>query len=147
MNKTIKVLLILLVFGLLVGTGVYLYVFHKPHRNIANEKPAFTLTSTDLLKQFSENEDSCNKIYGNKTIEVSGKIVDITKKEKLVLSVILNNSSTGVNCYFDSLYSSENAPVINNFEIGNEIKLKGKCDGYDDIMGVVLNSCVLVDKE
>ena len=147
MNKIVKVLLILLVIGLVCGFGVYMYVFHKPHRNIANEKPAFSLTASELLTQFSEKEDSCNKTYGDKTIQVTGKIVDMTKKDNIVLTVVLDNSTTGVSCSFDSAYSAEHAPVIGKFEVGSEVVLKGKCDGYDAIMGVVLTRCALVEKE
>ena len=147
MNKIVKILLILAVIGLVSGFGVYMYVFHKPERNIANEAPAFTISASDLLSQFSEKEDSCNKIYGNKTIQVSGKIVDITKKDNIVLTIILENSNSGISCNFDSAYSVENASSIGKFEMGVNIEIKGKCDGYDAIMGVVLTRCALIKTE
>ena len=146
MNKVVKVLLILVVIGLVCGFGVYMYVFHKPHRNIAKETPAFALTSAEILKQFSEREDSCNKVYGDKTIQITGKIADISKKDNIVLTIVLDNTTTGVSCSFDSAYSVENSAVISKFQTGNDITLKGKCDGYDAIMGVVLTRCALVEK-
>lgn len=138
MKKFLKIVLILFIIGLVCGFGVYMYVFHKPHRNVANEKPAFELDAKDLLSQYSANEDSCNKVYGDKALQVSGEIVDIAKKGELVQSIILVDSNSGVSCGFDSAYSVENRPRLNALKIGDEVTIKGKCDGYDMIMGVVL---------
>lgn len=146
MKKIFKVLLILFVIGLVCGTGVYLYVFHKPHRNLANEKPAFELKAADLLNQYSTKEDSCNKAYGDKALQVSGKIADIAKKGEIIQTIVLENSTTGISCSFDSAYSAESSKLISKYKIGEDITLKGKCDGYDEIMGVVLTRCVLVEK-
>ena len=146
-SKILKIVIILFVIGVIVGISVYMYVFHKPHRNIADEKPAFVLSATELLTQFSQREDSCNKVFGDKTLEIKGKIADITKKNNVVLTVVLENSTSGVNCNFDSAYSVENNNILNKFEIGNDVVLKGKCDGYDAISGVVLTSCALSDKK
>jgi len=146
MNKLLKIVIILIIIGLICGLGVYIYVFHKPQRNLANEKPTFTLTASILIKQFSEKEDSCFKLYGNKAIQVNGKIADISKKGDLIQNIVLENSSSGVNCNFDSLYSIENSMKIAKFKIGDSIILKGKCDGYDILMGVVLSRCCIVEK-
>jgi tRNA_anti-like len=145
MKKFLKVILILFIIGLIFGFGVYMYVFHKPHRNLANEKPAFTLTASELLKQFSAREDSAYKVYGDKALQVSGKIADITKKGNDI-TFVLEDQNSGVSCSFDSAYCVVNKAIIDGLKSGDEVKLKGKCDGYDPIMGVVLTRCVLVEK-
>jgi hypothetical protein len=147
MNKILRIILILVVVGLISGLGVYMYVFHKPHRNIEKENPTYTVSAADLLTQFSLMEDSSNNKYGNKVLLVSGKIVDITKKEDLIITFVLENSSSGISCNFDSAYSTEKSDVLNKFKIDESIHLKGKCDGYDVITGVVLTDCVLIDNE
>jgi hypothetical protein len=146
MKKIFKIILILFVIGLVCGFGVYMYVFHKPHRNLANEKPAFTLSAADLIKQFSEKEDSCYKVYGDKAVQVNGKIADISKKGDIIQTIVLENSTSGVSCGFDSLYSVENSEKIAKLKVGEDVTLKGKCDGYDMIMGVVLTRCCVVEK-
>jgi hypothetical protein len=147
MKKLLKIVIILIIIGIICGIGVYIYVFHKPQRNLANEKPSFTLNANDLIKQFSEKEDSSFKVFGNKAIQVNGIIADITKKDNLIQNIVLENSSSGVSCNFDSLYSIENSVKIAKFKLGDSIILKGKCDGYDMLMGVVLSRCCVVEKE
>ena len=146
MKKFFKIILYLFIVGLICGIGVYLYVFHKPHRNLANEKPAFTLTAADLIIQFGEKEDSCYKVYGDKAIQVNGKIADISKKGNIIQTIVLENSSSGVSCGFNSLYNVENSEKISKLKVGDIVKLKGKCDGYDMIMGVVLTQCCVVER-
>jgi hypothetical protein len=113
---------------------------------LANEKPAFTLSAADLIKQFSEKEDSCYKVYGDKAVQVNGKIADISKKGDIIQTIVLENSTSGVSCGFDSLYSVENSEKIAKLKVGEDVTLKGKCDGYDMIMGVVLTRCCVVEK-
>jgi hypothetical protein len=146
-KKAIIVIIILLGIVIISAFGVYMYVFHKPHRNVANEKPAFTMTAVELIKQFSAKEDSCYKAYGDKAMQISGKIADLTKKGDIVQTIILEDTNAGINCGFDSTYSAENKDKVAKLKIGDEITLKGKCDGYDAIMGVVLTRCSIVEKK
>jgi hypothetical protein len=147
MNKIVRIILILFVVGLISGLGVYVYVFHKPHRNIEKENPAYSVSAADLLTQFSQNEDSSNNKYGNKVLLVSGKIVDITKKEDIIVTFVLENSSSGISCNFDSAYSAEKSEILKKIKMDESILVKGKCDGYDAITGVVLTDCVLIEKK
>ena len=142
MKKFLKIVVILFVAGLVIGFGVYMYVFHKPHRNVAKEKPAFELKASDLLEQFSEKEDSCYKVYGDKALQISGKIAEISKKGD-ELTIILVDATTGVSCSFEAEYYKENASQLNALKVDDEVIIKGKCDGYDMIMGVVLTRCSL----
>jgi hypothetical protein len=141
-KKLLKIFLILLGIGVLSGIGVYIYVFHKPHRNLANEDAQFVVTAPQLLSEFSTSEDSTYKKYGDKALQVKGKIVDITAQGK-DLTIILEDKSTGVSCSFETEYLAKNKEALNKLKIGDEVTIKGKCDGYDAIMGVVLTRCVL----
>jgi len=142
MKKIYKIIIYLVIFGLLCGFGVYLYVFHKPHRNVGKEKPAFTLTATELIKEFSEKEDATYKLYGDKALQVTGKIADIAKNDNDI-TVILEDKTSGVSCSFEAAYFQKNAEKINALKVGDNVTVKGKCDGYDMIMGVVLTRCVI----
>ena len=143
MKKWLKILLILFGIGLFAGICTYMYVFHKPHRNVAAEKPTFIMKAADLTSEFTANEDSCNKKYGDKVIQVDGKIADISKSDT-TLSVTLDDPSKGVNCSFESEYCIKNKDQIKLLKVGDQVTLKGKCDGFDMIMGVVLTRCVLL---
>lgn len=146
MKKIIKIALYLFIIGLLAGVGVYLYVFHKPHRNLANEKPAFVCTAENLYNEFSANDTASYSKYGNKAIEVSGNVVEktVTPKE---ITIVLFDSMGGVSCSFDSTYISENKDKFEKIKSGANIIVRGQCDGADPILGVVLTSCVLPEAE
>ena len=141
-----KIILIIIIVGIVCGGGGIIYVFFKPHRNLAKEKPSFTLTASELLKQFGAREDSAYKVYGDKALQVNGKIADITKKGNDI-TFVLEDQNSGVSCSFDSTYCVVNKAIIDGLKSGDEVNLKGKCDGYDPIMGVVLTRCVLVEKK
>jgi hypothetical protein len=145
MNKYLKIFLIVVIVGIICGGIGLLYVFFKPHRNLANEKPDYVLKADLLLKQFTANEDSTFKVYDNKALEVNGKIADISKKGVSDITFILEDVNSGVSCSFDSTYISNNLKALKDYKIGDEISIKGQCDGFDPIMGVVLTKCVLAE--
>lgn len=143
MKKLIKIALILFGIGLFAALGTYLYVFHKPHRNIAKEKPAYTLQADQLLTEFSTDEQAGYEKYGNMVVQVTGEVVEINVSEKGA-SMVYVSSMEGVSCTIDSLTVAQYDTQLSGVNVGDELTLKGKCDGYDFIMGVVLTRCVPV---
>jgi len=143
MKRGIKNLLILIIVGLVIGLSVVYYVFNKPHRDIEGETPYAKMEAKALFSEYNENEEEANLKYGDKVIQVTGKIVEIAK-DKNDVSFVLNDEMEGVNCSLDSLMVLNSKDLINTYKIGNNITLKGKCDGFDMIMGVVLTQCFIV---
>jgi len=146
MNKYLKIFLIISGFGLIIGLATVYYIFHMPHRNLANEKPAFTLSADKLLSEYQADESKSNKKYLDKAIEISGKVADISN-DKGHLTVILNDKSNAVSCGIDSLTFVDNKKNYDSIKVGKQVTLRGKCDGYDMILGVVLTSAVIVDQK
>ena len=110
------------------------------------EEPAYILSAEQLTNDFEKDENSAYERYGNKTLQVSGIINDINYT-KNTASITLKDGSTGVNCSFDSVSVAKIG--INNLKIlkvNDSVNIKGKCDGYDMIMGVVLSRCHLETK-
>jgi hypothetical protein len=140
-KKLIRIALILTALGLFSATGTYLYVFHKPHRNIAKEKPAYILDAGSLISDFSSDETASYEKYGNKVLQVSGEVVDISVSDNSA-SITLLDQMEGINCSFDSLEVVNSKSELEQLNVGNKVDLKGQCDGYDMIMGVVLTRCV-----
>ena len=143
MKKLIKIGLILFGIGLFAAFGTYMYVFHKPHRNIAKEKPAFTMQADQLLTEFSADEQAGYAKYGNLVVQVTGEVVEINVTEKGA-SMVYVSPMEGVSCTLDSATVARYEPELSNVNVGDEVTLKGQCDGYDFIMGVVLTRCVPV---
>jgi len=53
--------------------GIFIYrLYNKPHRDIASEAPAFTLTEAETLRMFTDNATSADEKLKNKVIQVSG---------------------------------------------------------------------------
>ena len=144
MNKWLKIFLILFGIGLLSGIGTYIYVFHKPHRNIEKEKAAFVVSADEFYQEFSDDETAAYEKYGNLVVQVTGSVADISIESNQA-SVVLLDEMEGVTCAFDSVALVRWNDVFNQLQTGDEITLKGQCDGYDMIMGVVLSRCVLVE--
>jgi hypothetical protein len=143
MKKLVKIGLVLFGIGLLSGFAVYMYVFHKPHRNILKEKPAYVLNAEKIYYDFSSNEESSYAKYANKVIQLHGEVVDIDFHTNNAM-ITMNDFMQSVNCNFDSLTMVKNYDKLKNVKVGDKVELKGQCDGYDMIMGVVLTSCVLL---
>ena len=142
MKKLFRIGLILAAFGILSATGVYLYVFHKPHRTIAKEAPAYVVDALTFYSEFSTDETAAYEKYGNQVVQVSGEVVDINLSDNSA-SLILLDEMEGIACAFDSLDVAKQKNQLEGIQIGDNVKLKGQCDGYDMIMGIVLTRCIL----
>lgn len=88
-------------------------------RNILEEKTAHTLTAQMLFEHFSEENGSQ---YIDQAIITSGKATEIDKK-----SMFLDNK---VQVNFGD-YPGQ------TIEIGDYLIVKGRCIGFDDLLGVV----------
>ena len=96
----------------------YKYLYHD-HRDISNEKPLFSITVNELLKDFLADENKANSKYLDKSITIKGKITNIDLSNKtLVLDekvfVILTESK--------------------NVSINNEVSIQGRLIGYDSLL-------------
>jgi hypothetical protein len=100
-------------------------------RNIASEMPDYSIKATELLKDYNADPKKADSLYLNKTIEVTGKV---TKETDSV--IILENN---IFCLFTK--------KVNNRLINNEVTVKGKCIGYDELFEEVkLDQCTITNK-
>ncbi|MBA7534500.1 hypothetical protein ES705_26748 [subsurface metagenome] len=146
MKKLIKIGLLLFGIGILSATGTYLYVFHKPHRNIAKEKPSYIIDAVNFYDEFIHDEEESYLKYGDKVIQVSGEVVEFNLRDNGA-SLVYLNPLEGVNCSFDSTTVIRYNDKLSDIDVGDRVTVKGKCDGFDFIMGVVLTRCVLIEKQ
>lgn len=143
MKKGLKIILIIAAIGLVTGISTVYYVFNKPHRDVENEAPSYTMEPKVLHDEFSNDEEASYRKYVDKVIQVTGEIAELSIDGDQV-SVVLNDEMEGVSCALDILAIDTNRSVINALKIGDKITLKGKCDGFDMIMGVVLTRCFII---
>ena len=124
---------------LLVGLGGW-WQYNKPTRDLKKEKADFSIPTTELYEQFSQNEINANQQYLDKTLQVQGVLKTISRGEDGSLNLNLDAGSEmgGVTCEVPAA----NIPEGLALQVGQQIKVKGQCTGY--LMDVVLVKCVLV---
>lgn len=113
--KKIIVGIVFLLVGLFV---VYKFVYHE-HRDIANEKAAFTVSVTQLIKEFVTDEAKANTKYLDKSITINGKISSVDVENKAIVLdekvfVILTKPS-------DS-------------KVNTQVEVQGRLIGFDSLL-------------
>ena len=123
----------------LAGAGYGAYLYFKKAERVMSGAAAFSMTTSQLLSEFEQNEDSANKKYLNQIIEVTGTIESISP-DSTGTNVLLgtDNPMAGVNCRFDKEVESK----IKHLKVNDSIKVKGQCSGY--VMDALLSRCDLV---
>ena len=122
------VIIISIVIILLAGLWLYKGYLYKDVRNISSEVPSVSLTATDLMKQYSANQQKANTDFLNKTIEITGAVTQVAD------SVITLNAT--VVCSFDT----KPATTVNS----KTVTIKGRCIGYDELFNEIkLDQCTL----
>lgn len=132
-------LIILLVAFVFVLTGVYIgvYEFYRMPADTAGLKPDYSLSSTELQKQFADDESAAASKYINKILEVTGTVISVTDAEGNRKNIALRTSDdmSSVICTLQP-----NAP--SQLKEGETATIRGECSGY--LMDVLLNNCVVI---
>jgi hypothetical protein len=127
----------------LIGAFIALYMYNKPHANYEKLKPEYSLICDVLVADFEKDEKAANAKYLNKMLLVNGIIAHISGNEAGEITVALNDPMFGVTCSFNSQQSDQQAGLIKQLKVGNEVKIKGRCDGL--LTDVRLTQCSVVE--
>jgi len=121
----------------MVGGYFAYYMYNKPHRNIAEEKAMYTLTSNQIFDDFEADEEFANRKYLDKTIEIYGKIINIDKDqtENTVLTLEAENAIIG-----GVLCTLKDKSIV--FKENSDVTLKCRCTGF--LMDVIFIDCSVV---
>jgi type II secretory pathway pseudopilin PulG len=114
------------------------WVYKPAKSTVASEKAVAEVTASTLISAFSTDEQDANTTYLGKVIIVNGPIYGITE-DSTTVSVTLKGPEdiAGVICSFNKK-NIDRSDLTN----GQQLKAKGKCDGY--LLDVVLTKCSLV---
>jgi hypothetical protein len=137
MKKIIWFALAVVMLGIIIGIFTWLYAFRKADTSVASKKADIEIKATDLVKNFTDNEEAANKTYLDKVVLVSG-IIDKISEDSTSVSIYLKTPQdmAGVMCGFN-----KTAIDKSTLKPGDEIRIKGICTGY--LMDVVLNKCAI----
>lgn len=113
-----KIVVILLVIALFAGAA-YWYVFHKPHRDIANEVASLQVTADQLHQDFISNPDEARVKYIDQIVEVNGSLQEILETENGIILA-------------PGIYGS--VKTLPQIELGQIITIRGRVLSFDDLM-------------
>lgn len=147
-KKIIKYGIVIICLGGLIGMGALSYMLFKPKRNIANIKPEYTISATQLLTEFTKDEPAANAKYLStaygKVIQVSGILAEKTEIGDTTLTLSLRETDMkegGIHCSMEKI----EIPKGRLLKVGDSISVKGECTGYIDITNEVLMvKCLVV---
>ena len=128
-KRTKNILLILGALGLVVGAWTVWYVFYKPHRDVGGEKPAYTLKSDALQKEFED--DGALAKYIDQAVLIEGNISEVGPTYVTMGNVVCNFEPTA-------------APAFEDLKAGSQAKVQGRVSTFNDLLGeIVVDKCVL----
>ena len=127
-KKVLKVIAILGVAGLLIGGGIGLYMFNKPHRDVQSANADYTLSTSEIVAEYLADKDAANKKYlaadgDSKILEITGVVSKISEDfngQKVVL-LAGAQAKAGVSATF----TSETNSSLSNVQVDQTITIKG----------------------
>jgi len=122
-KKNIKYIVIGLATSLLLsGLLIYQKVFNAQHREIFEEHTEFTISADELQFHFADNQKTATKKYIDNVIETHGSVTEVGSNflvmEDRVQVYFLNDKKQ-------------------NITIGDIVKIKGRCVGFDELLLLV----------
>lgn len=134
-----RTILIIVAVIIVIGAGTGTYLWFKPHKNMQRAKADITMAATDLMSDFTNDENAANARYLDKVVAVRGKVREVNENNGVkTISLESGDDFGAIACELDNLSKQ---PDI-NFAPGDEVTLKGICAGKT--IDVVLVRCVLI---
>ena len=128
MNRK-KTILFSIALVILVG-GLFGYrEYFRPNADIATMEPAFHLSTTGMIDEFSKNDMVATKKYLGKILAIDGTLTKVEKDEKGYYTLVLGiqGNSSSIRCAVDTLHV---APLATLKE-GQTVTVKGIFTGYN----------------
>jgi hypothetical protein len=141
--------------GILVGGGIFLYIWNMPHRDVQATEVDFTVSASEFVTEYLRDAKAANDKYlaedgDSRVLVIQGKVVELDETISGNRIVILgsDNPNLGIKCTFLPNDHSQEVPI----EIGAEVKIKGVVragPSYDEDLDLhehgSLGDCALVE--
>ncbi len=136
-----KRIILILAVAVAVSVGIGVYMYYLPVKSLKNAKPAASVSATELLAAFENDEEAANTRYLDQIIEVTGIIESVSNEPDQPVQFTLDAGGLlgGVSCVMESGIALDGSP--DGF-VGKTATIKGSCTGY--LMEVILDRCVIV---
>jgi hypothetical protein len=143
MKTWIKILIALFLLGLVAGALMYVFVYNKPHRDIAAAKPDFYLTAAELFDAFRNDQGAAELTFNGKVVQLEGVVDDKDTLDEIVILVFIFDDGIfgpeGVRCTMLPDWGER----AMEFQVGDFVTIKGLCTGYTGV-DVILEKCSVV---
>ena len=139
----IRYALIIVLIVIIVGAGIGLKLFFKPHADVNRMKAEFKVEAVGLINEFEKGEDAATAKYSEKVLEVRGKLVSKNQLPNGTTLLVLEDEMQGISCQLDSNLVASNQPVIESLQIGSAVTVKGICQGY--LMEIKVSPAVVLN--
>jgi hypothetical protein len=128
----------LLISGILIliaGAGIYWYIATDKFSDTKDRKPAFTVSAADFIHEFNQNDSLANAKYGNKIVQVNGRVSEIESADT-VLNIKFIDSATGSYAIF--AFQDQHVHEASTVKTGDSISIKGSFSSsiYSEILGI-----------
>jgi hypothetical protein len=140
----IKYIIFAVLFAVLIGAGIGLKMFFKPHADVSKMEAAFQVDASALIDEFQKDETSATKKYSEKVLEIKGKLAAKSKLQNGTDLLILEDEMQGISCQLDSSWSAANQSILRLLETGKPITVKGVCKGY--LMEIKVSPAIVLVK-
>jgi len=155
-KKFLKWGLVAIAVIIVIGGGIFLYMFFQPHRDVQATQSDYQLNAKQIVDEYLADYNAANDKYlqeegDSKVIEITGIVAEITTDFKKQNVVLLKSPGeyAGVSCTF----TSETNHNTEKFKMGDKVTIKGVIRsgaGYDEDMelyeDVIFEKCDLVNK-
>ena len=144
MKNLLKIGIIVVVIGVIAAALVWKFYVNKPHEDIDSAAPAYSLTTADIWKQYTENLKTADSLYTGKVIEITGNLSRVDKNDSLVsvVFVMAADEMFGDKTIICQMYTKHNDEAA-ALAAGAQVKIKGFCTGYND-PDIKFNKCSVV---
>lgn len=114
--------------GVLIGGGIFLYMFFMPHRDVQASKVDYTLTSTQIVTEYLSDKDAANEKYlaedgDSKILEVFGEVNKVSENYNGQKVVLLKSSQD--NAGVSATFTTEANDKLKGVTVGQTITVKG----------------------
>ena len=139
MKRTLKWIGAGLLIAVVVGGIVVWRIWNKPHRDVTKEA-AKVITAAALVNDYTNNEDTANVRYLDKTLVVTGKVTETgITQDSSQQTITLESGNLMSNVYCTMRKGESIADVT-----GKEIKIRGICKG---ILSDVIVTDAIIEKQ
>ncbi len=153
-KKIVRIVLLTILFGAIIGGGIFLYLWNMPHIDVQAQKADFSVSSTSIVNEYLNNEKAANDKYlsdegDSKIFIIKGTVKSKDTDMNNQVTVLLQdaNDKAGVKCVFTA-ETNKNADAL---QIGQQTAIKGiirsgaKYDGDLELYeNVLLEKCDVV---